>query len=1104
MLSTKTKLKPTSIKIGRSQSYDSALPVSDNEFGNDVSSRGSHSDVTDQDIHSKDIYFDRLQCIDESQLFDSLMKEPILFDSLLRVYSVDQNQYIDVAGILSKQCLYFISAINYQTWIELKERTNIDQLIAYDTIINKTSAAQLTQRLGLTDDAKIQQQINEYFVDKTIHDIKLDILCKKNKMTSLLSLLNINSDDAKTVNYVIIDDFFDENIITEDIRDQFVEQIFDGIKWTDDKNKKHAKIIKLHQYHSESIIETLNERKTAFLNKNNLNNCHINISAFDGYQIKHAHSKVSVAEIGNNAKQINIVEPTHVDGTQYGIELKLVNTDDTITCLLKSNNQRYGWITHLDFAINHDTIGEKKIDSDSPNNKTKNKLMNDFTDANDEKEEFSTHFSFGEYLNYWESGYENSVTPKYKSLKQELLKNEISPISEEDYYWLYKKCIELKKLYRYAIKAKNIGINNRKFHIKKGTDITINHLIVLKLYTDFSRTQKEFKKHCRKYNDNEPLSDLVRRNSEIAFCCKYIKESCTFFGTLMKKKHIVYTGLNKKLVFKSLTTHFEAPLSTTTEPAIAQKFCDDHGIVLKLKTANTKTRCCNVRWLSKYKEEEERLFMGSSLKICDIWIDGKWSKSYIDAMQMFEQIINGRYIVFNSKTETTLYLLIAYVLDFEDKNEYPQPPKYIITLFENIINEMKRQYNANRLWLYKNELEQIKNIKLKKLFTDSYEFFTYFNFDISKINFAKEFKWRIEDNQYKSFICMKPRQYLKSSEYKYEIKKNTFITFHMETCAKYSDESECCALFVFLDTLPINIEAIRIEYELLCCKKAKYKNTMAPQWLSKHKQYCGFKCFPSKSLKKNNSILWNLAIKILNVKSVKRQLEPQTPFNDDTEIDEFDEMRQQKNDKKIFSAVFDQKFEPYQDKIDINDWIICLNTLNVNIDEKDMSKLFEMIANDEGYMDKIDWIAFCMSSYKSKKLKQFHHSIVKCVRYAYHNSGKNKMMKKIVNRASSNNSSNNSTPTNPITPSNLFLVDENDDKIKFGISKSLPMPLGPLTSPVGDDDDQGIKLLSPYDNYDTFDGIDKSPTQLQKNDEILKQFMKLHVMKNKMNNKTLD
>ena len=217
----------------------------------------------------------------------------------------------------------------------------------------------------------------------------------------------------------------------------------------------------------------------------------------------------------------------------------------------------------------------------------KQKLMNDFEvigDDDDEisnddetKEEYVPNYHFGSYLEYWRDHYDNSVIPKYGTLKEEFLNNKIYQITEEKYYILYEECIDKWEMKGFMIKARKIGPNNDKFNVKPGSSMSINHIMSLKFYTDFTEGQKKFCEACRKRNENESEEELIRRNSEIANWCRYMREATTFFGNKMEEK-FVYTGLKKKLVLSSLTQTFYCPLSTSKSPNVAGNFSQEGGV----------------------------------------------------------------------------------------------------------------------------------------------------------------------------------------------------------------------------------------------------------------------------------------------------------------------------------------------------------------------------------------------------------------------------------------------------------------------------------------------------------------------------------------------
>ena len=510
--------------------------------------------------------------------------------------------HIDVAGLITKNCLYLISAINYQTWIEFRNRTKINEILANDaTKIDEKTASELVNNMNLSDNEEItNNKLLPFFVNKTKRQIQHSIFANKRKYRSLPLLFGIKDEadlsHMKTINCVSI-----ENI---DIIDkyqikctEFQRYIFQDIQWINEQKRFNTKMITLQQYHTISIIDTLNARKDEYFKMNN-----VNISDGETVMISPYNNNES-SDISNfkckviELSAFNEVHAMHRKDSPYCFRLDGDETDYTITCHLSSNNQRHEWITHLDYVI-HDQLSlvRQKTVRFMDKDNVKMKMMNDFTHNSEMKdnEGYSTNFSFGMYLNYWEDKEDNSVIPKYETLKEELINNKHATITEKQYYGLYKECRALyikKKKEIQLLKAQDIGVNNKKYNVPKGTPITINHLIALKLYTDYTNTQMELRRHCRKCNESESLKDFIKRNSEIAHWCRYLKECCTFYGKVMSSKMVVFTGLKQKLMFDSMQQHFQCPLSTTIDVNIANQFADgSNGIILMMKRANPKTR----------------------------------------------------------------------------------------------------------------------------------------------------------------------------------------------------------------------------------------------------------------------------------------------------------------------------------------------------------------------------------------------------------------------------------------------------------------------------------------------------------------------------------
>ena len=250
-------------------------------------------------------------------------------------------------------------------------------------------------------------------------------------------------------------------------------------------------------------------------------------------------------------------------------------------------------------------------------------------------------FRYGVYLEYWREGCTNSVVPKYKDLREELIRNDIARITEEKYKKLHQKALDL--LNKQPLTAKRVGNNNEICGIKEGSHPSVDHIIAVLVYTDCTYHQCEFKKKCRRLYDDEPLEDVVRRNREIYHLCRLLKEMCIFYGETMSEDDVLYTGLDDMLIFGSLCTRFECPISTSTKLRVAKTFASG-GVILRFKRGSANTKILDVTGYSSRRKELERLVTGSTLRIVDIYIDGKWCKSWISALRMFEQIANGHFI----------------------------------------------------------------------------------------------------------------------------------------------------------------------------------------------------------------------------------------------------------------------------------------------------------------------------------------------------------------------------------------------------------------------------------------------------------------------------
>merc|ERR1712228_1143857 len=92
------------------------------------------------------------------------------------------------------------------------------------------------------------------------------------------------------------------------------------------------------------------------------------------------------------------------------------------------------------------------------------------------------------------------------------------------------------------------------------------------------------------------------------------------------------------------------------------------------------------------------------------------------------------------------------------------------------------------------------------------------------------------------------------------------------------------------------------------------------------------------------------------------------------------EWKQRKKSKIALTHVRQAYDKIFGDRVDMNQWIHGLNELKVYMKDEHIKDLFLILAENEKYIDKSDWILFLMTSFKSKKLTMYKTAIVTKVR----------------------------------------------------------------------------------------------------------------------------
>eukprot|EP01084_Bolivina_argentea_P271506 462033_1 len=247
-------------------------------------------------------------------------------------------------------------------------------------------------------------------------------------------------------------------------------------------------------------------------------------------------------------------------------------------------------------------------------------------------------FGFGSFIYY------ELLSPKHCSLKKEI--EEVKDNNQVNWELMWLKASKLSECDK-AKQIRNVD-NSLQF-------ISIEHILSIVLYTDCDDLQKRFRqsfyKMDKQHEDNETI--IKRHCDNFYHWGKWLNDAIYTFGDKMKSDQRLFHGLDKKMLFKSFSTDFNTPTSTTSSFKTASiKFAQNRGIVLSLKprwkssSKWNRTKKMNISWISNYCDELEHLFYGNfnQLLIEEIWDIGPSNYAcgeYIKALQLLQMMCDG-------------------------------------------------------------------------------------------------------------------------------------------------------------------------------------------------------------------------------------------------------------------------------------------------------------------------------------------------------------------------------------------------------------------------------------------------------------------------------
>ncbi len=160
------------------------------------------------------------------------------------------------------------------------------------------------------------------------------------------------------------------------------------------------------------------------------------------------------------------------------------------------------------------------------------------------------------------------VEKKYGNLKDELLNNLVLTLSAGQFAVTLRKATD--KLAEWRASGKQPRCRQswwrESYGVEYGQSISIEHIMAILLYCNFSDLCYIFSSTFRKIHDYESDEDMLSRHREYAIWARLLREAVECFGTAMVDSDVkmFYHGVSCTLFFDSTSVHLCGPVSTTS------------------------------------------------------------------------------------------------------------------------------------------------------------------------------------------------------------------------------------------------------------------------------------------------------------------------------------------------------------------------------------------------------------------------------------------------------------------------------------------------------------------------------------------------------------
>eukprot|EP01084_Bolivina_argentea_P182813 315544_1 len=275
------------------------------------------------------------------------------------------------------------------------------------------------------------------------------------------------------------------------------------------------------------------------------------------------------------------------------------------------------------------------------------------------------------------------VNAKYISFKAEISSYKYFDYQQYTYIAVKAAKYEKSQIIK-SIKAVYIRYLNKYYEIPAGSTLLFDHLLAIILYTDYSELRDDFSSTFSKNTLTETIENITKRNSKYYWLSRRLRECVEIYGQCRvgdyknnKNVNILsgpfYCSMNSTNTISSVHMKLCSPTSVSKHIEVSVKFIDKEATILQFNnpySLQTKyLRCFDVSWISRYKEEDERLFFNSDdyIKIQSVLLisTNQNFQIFMNSLHYLDWIINGgpETEMDDSKNNKTDLLMISNLLN---------------------------------------------------------------------------------------------------------------------------------------------------------------------------------------------------------------------------------------------------------------------------------------------------------------------------------------------------------------------------------------------------------------------------------------------------------